>query len=149
MTAPTPRSSLQSPPPSCSITMVSSHSSFQLRLHIVPKRHFMIRPECPLLQVRFSSKYQPQCSLKIRVCLPSACHRRYYTSKNQKAHLQTKDYRDIGRSPLGPRVTPTASASLLMPICIFLRDSLSKIISFAEERTWTVARMWDEVQQKP
>ena len=34
-------------------------------------------------------------------------------------------------SPLGPSVTPTASASLLMPACILCRDSLSKMMSFA------------------
>ena len=36
--------------------------------------------------------------------------------------------------PLGPNVTPTASASLLMPACIRLRESLSKIISLASAR---------------
>ena len=38
------------------------------------------------------------------------------------------------RSPLGPRVTPTASATLLMPSCSFFRDALSNQISFASAR---------------
>ena len=33
-------------------------------------------------------------------------------------------------SPLGPSVTPTASASLLIPFCILRLDSLSKTMSF-------------------
>ena len=51
-------------------------------------------------------------------------------------------------SPLGPRVTPTASASLLIPICIFLRDSLSKMISFAAERICAMqhATLYSSVQ---
>ena len=35
-----------------------------------------------------------------------------------------------GDIPLGPSVTPTASASLLMPSCILFRDTLSKMMSF-------------------
>jgi len=38
------------------------------------------------------------------------------------------------RSPLGPRVTPTASATLLMPSCSFFRDALSNQMSFASAR---------------
>jgi len=40
----------------------------------------------------------------------------------------------FSHSPRGPRVTPTASASLLMPSCMRLRDSLSKTISLASAR---------------
>lgn len=40
-----------------------------------------------------------------------------------------KDDGDIKHLPLGPRVTATASAILLMPICILALETLSKMIS--------------------
>lgn len=41
----------------------------------------------------------------------------------------------VKRSPRGPRVTCTASATLLIPSCIFLREALSKMMSLASART--------------
>jgi hypothetical protein len=38
-------------------------------------------------------------------------------------------------APRGPSVTPTASATLLMPICSFLRESESKRMSLASALT--------------
>lgn len=37
--------------------------------------------------------------------------------------------------PRGPRVTPTAAASLLIPLCILARESESKTMSLASART--------------
>ena len=44
-------------------------------------------------------------------------------------------------TPLGPRVTPTASASLLMPTCILRLDSLSKTMSLDTACTYTELRI--------
>ena len=46
----------------------------------------------------------------------------------------------MGRdAPRGPRVTPTASATMSMPSWIFMRDFMSKVSSLASARTLRVA----------
>jgi hypothetical protein len=50
------------------------------------------------------------------------------------AEVAARRVASFSHSPRGPRVTPTASASLLMPSCMRLRDSLSKTISLASAR---------------
>lgn len=46
----------------------------------------------------------------------------------------------VGRdAPRGPRVTPTASATMSMPSWIFIRDFMSKVSSLASARTLRVA----------
>ena len=44
-----------------------------------------------------------------------------------------------GNSPRGPRVTPTASATMSMPSWIFMRDFMSKVSCLASARTLRVA----------
>ena len=87
-------------------------------------------------------------------CRPSRRARRYGLSRGKRrwgqalgleerrADSRAREERSerVGRdAPRGPRVTPTASATMSMPSWILIRDFMSKVSSLASARTLRVA----------